>query len=405
MRVLLLNQYYHPDVAPTAQFAADLGEDLARRGHEVTAIASARPYAGSRERLASRDRHAGVEIRRVAGTAFGRAHHLGRVADYATFLLQSVPVVTAAARPDVVVALSTPPLVAALGMLTRKLHGSRLVYWVMDVYPEVAVELGVMRRNSAATRAVARLSRAVLDRADAIVALDDSMRDRLIAAGGDRSRIEVIDNWCDGASVRPTAAESNALRRELGLQGVFTVSYSGNMGIGHDFDTLLGAMWLLRNEEVHWLLIGDGPQRARLQAEVRALDVRRVTWLSYQQRAALPVTLTAADASLVCLGAGLGGLLVPSKLYGILAAGLPVIYIGPPEGRVAEVIREHDVGIAVRNGDAAALASAIRRLRDDRARRHAIGQRGRQLFEQKYDRPLALERHHQLLCRVGGQPC
>ncbi|HUS63773.1 MAG TPA: glycosyltransferase family 4 protein [Kofleriaceae bacterium] len=398
MKVMLLNQYYHPDIAATAQLAADLGEDLARRGHEVTAIASARPYSGSGWRPLTA-RQGGVRILRVPATALGRATNAGRAIDYATFLGGMLAPALARPRPDVVVALSTPPLVAAMGLLLKRLRGVRLVYWVMDLYPEVALELGALRPGSRATRALARLARTLVDRADAIVALDDAMRDRLIDSGAAREKIAVIDNWVDGDEIRPAPCEDNALRRELGLGARFTVAYSGNMGLGHDFDTLTAAMARLRDRDMHWLFIGEGPRRASLEAAVRALGVSH-TFLGYRARAELPVSLTAAHASIVTLDAGLGGLLAPSKLYGILAAGVPVVYVGPPTGRTVDVIRSHGVGVESRNGDATGLAAAIRSLHLDPGARAEMGRRARDLFESRFTRAQALARHHDLLSRV-----
>jgi glycosyltransferase involved in cell wall biosynthesis len=402
MRVLLLNQYYHPDIAATAQLLGDLGAELARRGHEVTAIASTRGYAGgARHPLVAE--HAGVRILRVPATALGRGSFLTRGVDYASYLAGALPL-AAAVAPDVVVALSTPPLVAALGLLLR----ARLVYWVMDVYPDVAVRLGALDERGAIARALRVLSRTLVTRADAVVALDEVMRQRLIAAGAEPSRVEVIDNWVDGDAVRPLAPRDNPLRRRLGITDTFTVSYSGNMGLGHDFETVTEAMALLRDEPIHWLFIGDGPRRAELEARVRASGAR-ATFLPYRERDELPVSLTAADASLVTLADGLGGLLVPSKLYGILAAGLPVIYVGPPEGRVAAVVEGERVGVTARNGDAAGLARGVRQIAaatpEAQEARAAMGQRARRLFETRFARPLALERHHALLCRVAGAPC
>jgi glycosyltransferase involved in cell wall biosynthesis len=400
---MLLNQYYYPDLAPTAQLAADLGEELVRRGHQVTAVACSRSYSGE-ARLPHRDAHAGVRILRVPSTAFGRGTRLGRAVDYGSFLVGALQPLLTDERPDVVVALSTPPLVAALGLMAQRLRRTRFVYWVMDVYPELAVRLGALSPGGWPARALARLGQIILERADAVVALDERMRDRLVAGGAARGKIEVIDNWCDGAAIRPRD-EANPLRRSLGLDETFTVSYSGNMGLAHDFDTIARAVALSADEPVHWLFIGDGPRRAAFEASVAGFSGDRVTFLPYQSREALPVSLTAADASLVTLERDLDGLLVPSKVYSALAAGLPVLYVGPEKGRVADLVRNEGVGIAVANGDAQALASAVRRLRRDPDERAAMGRRARALFEARFDRPLALERHHRLLCRLVADRC
>lgn len=409
MRVLLLNQYYHPDVAATAQLAADLGEALASRGHQVTAIASRRYYAPEHNHggaLAAREDHRGVKIVRVPATALGRASNLGRALDYGSFFAAAAAPLLGLARPDVVIALSTPPLIAALGLLARELRRSRLVFWVMDVYPEVALRLGALDATGAATRALERMTRLVLSRADAVVALDEAMGEHLEAAGCAAGKIEVIDNWVDGEAIHPRPRDGHPLRRALGLGDDFTVSYSGNLGRGHDFDTLLGAMALLVDRRIQWLVIGDGPRRAEVESAVRERGLPRVTFLPYQPREELPLSLTCADAQLITLADGLAGLLVPSKLYGALAAGAPVLYVGPPAGRVFRAVTEGGVGLAVRNGDAAGLARAVATLADHPAERAAFAARARALHDACYRREQSLEKHHALLTRVhGGGAC
>ena len=168
MRVLMLNQYFHPDMAATAQLATDLAVDLAARGHEVTAVASNRQYLGGGT-LPHHEVYKNVRIVRVSATGFGRRSRFLRALDYGSFLAASLAPVLGRVRPDVVIALSTPPFIAALGLLAQRLRGVRLVFWVMDVYPEIAVKLGVLGNNSPATRLMKLLSRTVLRRADDVM--------------------------------------------------------------------------------------------------------------------------------------------------------------------------------------------------------------------------------------------
>jgi putative colanic acid biosynthesis glycosyltransferase WcaI len=395
VRVLLLNQYYWPDLAPTAQLLSDVGAALAAGGHTVTAVASRRAYSGDARHPLVGERD-GVRVLRVPATALGRGSAFDRLADYASFIAGAAPLALLA-RPDVVLALSTPPLVAALGLVVGRLTGARVISWVMDVYPDVAVELGMVPAGGRAARFLRRLAARVARDSDVLVALDDAMRRKLLAQGATPEKVEVIDNWADGEHIRPRA--DNPLRRRLGLEGVFTVSYSGNMGLGHDFATVVDAMERLRGEPVHWLFIGDGPRRAGLEADCRVRGLR-ATFLPYQSREELPLGLTCADASLVTLDARLAGLVVPSKLYGILAAGLPVLYVGPDEGRAAEVAC-NGVGVRVANGDGAGLAEAVRALARDEVLRGRMGREARALFDARFSRARLVERHRRLVERVA----
>ncbi len=389
MRVALLNQYYYPDIAATAQLCSDLGAALAARGHEVTAIASARPYheadGGWR---APWSRSEGVRIVRVPSTAWGRSTKPGRALDYATFLAAATAPLLLA-RPEVVVALSTPPLVAALGLLPPS---SQLVYWVMDVYPEVAVRLGAIAADGAAARMLSSLSLALYRRAQAVVALDDAMAERLVEAGCEAGKIAVIDNWPPSVNgvdtVSPRRPGPHVLRDRLGLEQRLVVGYSGNLGLGHDLDTVLGAMPLV--DGVDWLFIGDGPRRAQLSA----LDGGRVHLLPPLPRASFADGATAMDVALVTLGAELAGLVAPSKLYAALAAGVPILYVGPDEGRTAELVRPGPdcVGVRVANGDSAALAAAVSRFGDNGWRRQ-LGVNARRVFEARFTRQAALAKH------------
>ncbi len=185
MRVLLVNQYFHPDLAATAQIMTDLAVDLAARGAEVTAVTGRAPYVGN-DRYGPREEFSGVHIRRPPTTSFGRGSIAGRMADYLSLYAGTLAELALLPHQDVVVTLSTPPLISLVGAAHRFARGSRFIYWVQDLYPDVAVQLGVLGKNSPMTWAMERLSRASLRSADAIVALGDAMADRLIAKGADR---------------------------------------------------------------------------------------------------------------------------------------------------------------------------------------------------------------------------
>ncbi len=431
MRVLLINQYYYPDIAATAQMCADLAEDLVALGHQVTVVAGTAcyrtPHDGNRALspapLALSAEHRGVRILRVpipapflssalsrAGFSFAGARKLGDLAEkamgYASFFFGAWLRILLAERPDVVLALSTPPLVAALGLWQKSLSDTRFVYWVQDVYPDLAVALGVMDPTGAAARFFDALSLKLYRSADAVVVLDEAMAARLIEKGASPGRVHVIDNWCDGAEVTPQPPGDNGLRRHLGLSGAnggdgqFAIGYAGNLGRGHDFDTLLAALPALANDPVSWIFIGGGPLRAAVEEGTKGLP--RVHFLPPQSRAGVRDALTAGDVGLVTLSAGLSGLLVPSKVYGMLAAGRPILYVGPPGGRVAELLRREDIGESVRNDDVPGLIAAVRRLAADPSRRARMGARARQVFERSYTRGLATARHEAVLKLVAG---
>jgi len=275
VRVALLNQYYAPDEAATAQLLSDLGQGLAAAGHEVSAVCCRRSYADPSVRYLAREEVGGVAVRRTWATGFGRGSKAGRLADYLTFLGGAAWRMLRQPRPDVVISLSTPPLVAALGLMLARLRRARSVYWVMDVYPDLAFELGVLRPGSLAGRFFSRVSNFALGGSQVIVALGECMAERLRAKG--LASVDAVHNWADGDAIRPRSLEGHALRERWGWDERFIVLYSGNMGLAHEFDTTLDAAEILRDHpRVRFAFVGDGPRRNEVEAEARRRGLTNV---------------------------------------------------------------------------------------------------------------------------------
>lgn len=349
-RVFFVNRYFHPDHSATSQIASDLAFHLAARGWEVGAITSRQSYDDARARLQSGSAH-GVQIERVWSTRFGRAGLLGRAIDYVTFYASAFAALLRH-RDAVVVAMTDPPLTSVLAAIASR----RVVNWVQDLFPEVAESLGI--RTPRILRSLRDWS---LRRARANVVLGEQMAARVPKA-------IVIHNFAD-ADLAPQPRTSG---------DAFVVGYSGNLGRAHDFDTIVGAMQRL--PDVQFLFTGGG---AQLESVKRAAGAN-ATFRPYAPREQLSAALSAADAHLVSLKPSLEGLIVPSKFYGVLAVGRPVIFVGARDGELARIIDAHRCGIVVAMGDVDGLTNAIRTLADDRAEAAAMGHRGRELYLQRF---------------------
>ena len=392
MKVLLLNQFFHPDLSATAQLATDLAEDLVASGLEVTALAARGSYLGG-QKLPLREVHRGIRIDRVRCTSLGKRSIARRLVDYATFFLSAAARVLFSRRQDVVVAMSTPPLVATLGVMLRRLRGTRFVYWLQDVYPELAIAFGVVRAGSATARVLDGISRLTLRSADAVVVLGEAMAERVRAKGIDPSRVHVVPNWADERVLRPVQREGNAFRRAHDLAGKRVVLYSGNMGRAHDVATLLGAARLLRGEpDLVFLFVGEGAKRAEVEAGARELPSIRL--LPYQPREGLSESLSAGDVHVVTQSNFTVGLIEPSKLYGAMAVGRPVLFIGPAGTEAAQTVEHEGIGEVVACGDCAGAAAALGRLLQ---RCGELGDRARAVFECSYTRSLRTARFGRVL--------
>jgi len=395
--ILLINQYFWPDVAATAQLLAELAEDLGAGGATVTALAGRGSYVpGMIGKLPRREEWRGVEIRRVRCTSFGRGTTLGRLSDYLTFLASAKLAVLFGPRSDAVICLSTPPLVGVLGLLAR-LRGARFVYKVEDLYPDVAMLLGTLNAGSLVARWAAALSRLLLRNADAVVALDEGMAEMLRQRGA--RNVEVIPNWADGRAIRPDAEARAAFRRDNGLEGRFVVLYSGNHGLAHRFDAVTSAAKALAEREARalFLFVGDGPRLPEVKAQVRGLA--NVRFMPYQRREVLRGLFNAADVHLVTLRDEVAGMVVPSKYPAALAAGKPVLLVGGRGTTMRVEIEREGLGWCCDHDGVAVCAAVMAAWRDPK-RLEKMGSKARLVLEQKYERRLCTRKWAELMNRV-----
>lgn len=400
LRVLILNQFFYPDISATSQLMTDLAEDLAAQGAEVTALSSNVAYTGGKSFPRS-EKHGAVRIERVPVIAFDRANIVRRVGSYLSFYISAFLRLLRLPKQDVILVLTTPPLVAIVAWAIRLIKGSRFVYLVQDLYPDIAYAFGMMRQTSLAGRLLDAIALFLLHRADSVVALGACMQERLLAKGVAAERVHVIPNWADGTQIVPIPRAGNPFRAAHGLEGKFIVLYSGNMGRAHDFAAILKSMEQLQTEkDIVFVFIGAGPKRADLEDFVKTHPDANVRILDYVAREELKLSMGAADLSIVAVADGLEGLVVPSKLYGIMASGRPALYVGPASSEAARTITAQGCGFVVGNADGSGFTAAILTARRDTDAAQAMGAKARVAFDQKFDRRVATRRYFDLLTAV-----
>jgi colanic acid biosynthesis glycosyl transferase WcaI len=394
-RVLILNQYYWPGVEATAHLLSELAEALADE-FEITVVTGIVPGTEAGESTRN-----GVRIVRVHSTAFDRSRLPLRATNYLTYLAQSLWTALREERPDVVLCMTDPPVIADIALVTARRFGVPLVVISQDVFPEVAVELG--RLESRALVAALRLAiRFYLERADRVVAIGETMRRRLERKGAESARVEVIPNWVDTETLVPQARD-NAWAREQELDDKFVVMHSGNIGHAQNLDALVRAATFVRDiDRLRIVLIGGGARRDELKSLARLLEVDQVRFMGYQPREALPFSLSSADMHVVGLARGLSGYVVPSRLYGILSVARPVIVAADRDSETARIVEDVGCGIVVPPGRPELLARAIRRAHDGELDLDEMGRRGREFVTAEADRRVAVARYRALLHEVAG---
>jgi colanic acid biosynthesis glycosyl transferase WcaI len=387
MHILLLNQYYPPDTSATAKMAVQVAEKLAER-HQVTVVAG-RPSYDPDEfypfAFLRRDIRDNVTVERVASTAYPRHQMRRRVSNYLSYLALAVPRALAI-HPDIVLAMTDPPVAGIAGAFIARMADRPFVYNIRDLYPDMAIGGDIVRPNRWVDR-WEKMHRRALHQAVRVIVLGDDMRERIISKGVSPDRVVVVR---DGASFPPSPPERNDLVvQKIRCDFSFVALHAGNLGFYGAWDSLLKAAHILRNENTGLVFVGDGANRAAMEISAKPLpNVRFLPFFPIEQ---VSHVMMAGDVHIVTVRRGLEGVVVPSKLYSILAAGRPVLAIAAAESDAARIVRESGCGISADPDDPAAIAAAIRELRNDQNRLIQMGIRAKETAA-KYARVDELER-------------
>jgi glycosyltransferase involved in cell wall biosynthesis len=386
MKIIFLNRYFYPDHSATSQLLSDLAFHMAKTGTPVYVITSRQTYDDPDSLLPGKDSVQGVRVIRVWTTRFGRQNLLGRTFDYLTFYLGATwNLFVLLTHGDIVVAKTDPPLISVVAAIMAKIRGAKLINWIQDLFPEVAgaLAVGVIKGLEGLLRSVRNWS---LRTASKNVVIGDGMANKLTEEGIQLGVIQVIHNWADGRAIQPVDREKNDLRREWNLQDEFVVGYSGNIGRAHEFDTILDAAEkLISAKNIVFLFIGGGAQRDRIEEEARRRGLDNIMFKPYQPREQLSLSLSLPDVHLISLQPALEGLIVPSKFYGIAAAGRPTIYVGDREGEIPRILRETGSGCTVSVGDSVELGNRILGMFRNNNETLSMGLRARLAFDQHFD--------------------
>lgn len=406
--LLVFNRSYYPDLGATGQLLTELCEDLvARHGWEVTVVAGTPTVAlqGTGPRagraLLRRETVRGVTILRAGGTRFSKARFPGRAVNYLSYFAAAALAGLRARRPEVVMSQTDPPILGLVALAWARRWRAPFVFVCKDLFPEVA-RLVEDFHSPSVERALERVSRFLIDRAAAVVAIGETMKRRLVELrGADPARVIVIHDWGDREAMSGGSRDS-ALARQHGLQDRlqdrFVVMHAGNIGLSQGLEALVDAAAIVgpRCPDVDVVFVGDGAKREALEERALSLGAGNVRFLPYFPRERLRDVYAAADLFVISLKPELAGFIVPSKLYPILAAGKPYVAAVEEECEVAEITRLHQCGLLVPPGDAGALAEGIELLRREREMLAALAANAWKASE-LFDRPRSVAAYHTLL--------
>jgi colanic acid biosynthesis glycosyl transferase WcaI len=411
VHIAFFNRSYYPDNTATGQLLTDLAEDLVRdHGCQVTVVTGPplmpTTAVPAPKAIVTRDSHQGVTIYRARGTTFDKKRFAGRAANYVSYFASACWAGLRLDRPDVVVALTDPPIIGLAALLAARRFRAPFVMSYRDLFPEVTVLLDDFH-SPAINGTLQRVNQFLCRHAARIVALGDTMQRRLIEnKGADPNRTVIIPDWADTTAITP-GPRANAFRTAHGLDGKFVVMHSGNIGLSQSLETVIDAAELLRDTtHIQIVFQGDGVRKAELQSRAAARKLSNVTFLPFQRKDRLSESLASADVFIVSLQKGLAGYIVPSKLYGILAAGRPYVAAVEDDCEVAALTRAAQCGLVAEPGNARDLADRILTFHGDRAFADRAGIHARTAALQ-FDRTMLVSRYMDLfrsLVRVAPVP-
>jgi colanic acid biosynthesis glycosyl transferase WcaI len=386
-KILLVSQVFPPDPAAVARVMGDVGTELAARGNEVVVLTADRGYDDPTVKYPARSESAGVRIRRLPFCSFGKGSMSLRMLGGVSFTLQSMVRALMLPALDTIVVSTAPPMASLVALVVGALRSVRVVYWPMDLNPDQALALGLARQGSLAVRVLDWLNRRILRRADVVIALDHAMARRLERKRPIAGRLVVVPPWPEEDDVPDVPRLENPFRALHGLDGKRVILYSGTLGLANPVNTLLEAAEQFEHEpDLMFLFIGGGAG----MAEVRSRNRPNVRWLPYQPYDQLRFSLAAGDVHIVSLGDPMVGIVHPCKVYGAMARARPILYLGPPDSYLTEMMDEADFGWQIRHGDVEGAVAAIRAILEADSRSlDGMGANGRTLIEGKRTRRIS----------------
>jgi len=390
VRILLLNLYYPPDTSATAKLAQTVAEALSLH-HDVTVLCGRPSYDPTERRpwrLYQSEHAGGVSVLRAGSTDYPRTQMEKRVFNYLSYVFLGVP--RALFLPcDVVLAMTDPPFEGIVGAFVALLKRRPYVYYIQDMYPDMALGGSIVKPGLLA-RIWERLHRWALRRATRVVAIGEDMRYRILSKGVNPSSVVVVRHGSEtsSASASPAELDQEVIRTIRGKLR-FVLVHAGNLGFYGAWDTLLAGASKLAEDGIELVFVGDGAQRARLEAAASGMP--NVRFLPFFSSGKIPSVLAAADAHLITIKRGLEGVVVPSKMYGILAAGKPIVAVAPRECDVVSLGIAKGFSVFADPDDPASFADAVRKLSRDPEKLRAM-EKAALFAAPEYDRGAELQK-------------
>jgi len=404
MEIIILTQYFYPDVASTGQLLSELSKGLSEKNVNVEVITAAPSYSYKIPAL-KKENYFNVNIKRIWSIRLSKNNRFGQIVNSTTFFTNALLKLIFRKNLSNLLLVSNPPFLPFLGYIMQKFKGIKFIYLVHDVFPEKAVKLDYLKEDSIFIKLWKYMDRKLLISASKIVVLSESMKlvmerkfDTMKVSG--KHKIVMIHNWADEEFIKPSETKAETFRKKYNLQDKFLIQYSGNLGASYDLEKILEVAKSFKNENYCFLLIGDGVKKNKLMKMKNDYKLTKVLFLPYLEKSMLPYSLVSPDISVITYEEKLEGLLMPSKLYTILASGTPVIVLCKKGSEVDKIITEAECGFTV-NDNIKEFEEKISFLANNKEIRDKFGKNARAFFEKNYTLRKSVDEYYSIIKELG----
>jgi glycosyltransferase involved in cell wall biosynthesis len=388
MNILILSQYFYPDLSSSGQVMTEIAEDLKLNGQSVRVITGLPNYTNSNHDINAQKREIfnGVHITRINYLKLSKNSTIGGLLGWFSFGFMAFIHALKTPNIDSVLIVTNPPILPFLGVFLKKVRGCRFCFLVHDIHPDVAVQIGKSKKDSIMVKIMSFITKTSLKGADRVIALGNDMRERIESKGVRPEKILIIPNWADKSKIFPDT-KNNDFAVEHSLAGKFILLYSGNLGLYYNLEDLILVAEKLKDiSDLLLLFVGEGGKKAKLIELLETMALKNVKFLPYQSWDRYNQVLNSADIHIVTLSPGMEGISVPSKMYSYMASGKPIAGMISKKSDVGVLIEESDCGFRVDPGDIDGFCENIRMLYDNESERLRLGKNALKEFLESYER-------------------